>query len=1020
LGLVAREEGGAVTLANGRIELRVDLKRGLSITSVRALPGGENAVSQLDLTFPINRKGNFEAQRTGKVRDCTHGVRNGKAVFAGTVELTRYTVRETIVIGRDEGWATVTCVLEVREAPAAHVVCPILFLDDAHRMGAVLHDEKVGEGFRLKRRKFLDAVRIRDCGHLLAPLDQQGRPLLALVLPALTGHEPDETLYEGLAYPGSLYVRRRVAAPKAGDVVTWTYHLLAPRREDLEQEVLQSLRELVPGARYDNLARTPFTLETGKVKPYLDLVAKPGEGGLALAGDGKPRFSILVAEDANIAEQTVARELAADLGAIIGAEPVVAPETAAPAGPRIHVGGTAAGLALRKRRLAEESSDGAFCLEVTDKQVCAVGRTDVATSYAADRFLEMLGVRRFHRDRLGTVLPSLPDLTVKPVAVVDRPVMAFRAFPRRQGGNAVYCPATYARRMAERVEKAKWSGHLFYCQGHSETPFLPAAECFEEHPEYYALLGGDRADKRRKGVKAHVCSSNPEVWRQYARNVAACCRKYPFLKLFLFFSDDHGFGYCECPRCQALYGPGTAAHAQPSFGRHSDLWHGFVADVATHLKGLAPGVVLGPGAYQTYQIPPVTRRFPSDNAVYLAVMQSEDVGRAMNDPNATANLWRNRVLNEWRDLACLRVCYMYYNKIMWYDLPNPTYRKAAHDWRYYREIGIQGCTSQWSPSHKFIYPAVKKLLWNPDCDVDLLLDDYCEKMYGEAGPTVRKYYDRLERGFLGREVVLNAEAYALDVFTPELMGDCRRLLDQAKAAPPTDPSCRERLDILSVSFAHYELVIAALAAVRDLRTNTAADRAGSLAAGADAAFKALDAHHRKLLEARTPLSASCHRAVMNQYAPVIRAALKNARLAGKKELIRVPRNWKFRLDPDGIGLTEKWQAQSHDDRDWQTIPIGIPWEQALRRPYDGVAWYRVSVRAPEELRGKPVRLYFGGVDGRTTVYLNGELLGENTHWNKDFEFDVSAKLEYGRDNVIAVRVHDLANAGGIFRPVLIH
>ena len=1015
----AHEQEGVVILANGRIELQVDLKAGLSITSVRALPNGVNTVKLLDLTFPVDRKGGFEAQRQGQVRDCTYAVRNGNAVLTGMVERQRYTVRETIVVGNDEPWATVTCALDILEPPVGHIVCPILFLNDAHRMTGMLHDEKVENGFETKTTPFLDAVRVRDCGHLMAPVDAGGRPLLALLLPTLAGYEPDDTLYEGLAYSGALYVRRRLQVPAAGDVITWTYHVLAPRHDGAQGEILQSLRELVPGARYGTRSEVPFSLETGNVVPYTDIVARPGERGLTLARDGKPLFSIVVPGDANTAEQLVAAELAADLGTIIGVKPAVTPETASTEGVSICLGRTRAGLELRGRLLAHESSDGAFCVQVTEEMVCAVGRTDVATSYAADRLLEMLGVRRFHEDPLGIVMPSCPDLTVKPVEVVDRPKMAFRAFGRRYGGNAVYCPSTYPRRMAERLEQAKWSGHLFYCQGHSETRFMPAAELFEEHPEYYALLGGDRADKRKQGVRAHLCTTNPEVPAHFAQRVAACHRTYPFLRLFLLFSDDYGFGYCDCLTCRTLYGPGTVSYGQPSFGRHSDLWHGFVADVAAQLKGLAPEVAMGSGAYQTYQLPPVTRQFPHGNAVYLAVMQSEDVGRAINDPNATANVWRHRVLKEWQQLACLRVCYMYYNKIIWFDLPNPTYRKAAHDWRYYRTIGIQGCTSQWSRSHKFIYPAVRKLLWNPDYDVDLLLDDYCATMYGAAGPVVRNYYDRLEQAFLGREVILSAGAYALGVFTPELMSDCRRLVDRATATP-VDSACSKRLAVLADSFAYYERVIAVLSAVRELQANTIPDRAEALAAAAETALEALDAHYRERPAKGVPLSDSTHRAVLNAYTPVVRSALKNASITGGRELIPVPKQWKFRLDPDAVGLLRNWQMGGHDDTDWQGIPIGISWEEALGRPYDGVAWYRVSISVPERLRGTPVRLYFGGVDGRTTVYLNGELLGENTEWDKDFEFDISAQLRYGRNNVIAVRVHDLANAGGIYRPVLIH
>lgn len=1019
-GLVAEEKDGVAILANNRIEVRADMTRGLTITSVRALPDGENAVNAIDLTFPISRKGNFEAQRSGKVRDCTHGVRNGKVLLEATVECRRYTVRETIAIGKNQPWATVTCTLEIREPPTGNIVCPILFLNDAHRTGGFLHDLKVGDGFRIKRTAFMKVVRLPDCGHLLAPLTGDGPPLLAFVLPTLPGYEPGAALYEGFAYPNSLFVRRQIDAPKAGDTVTWTYHILALEKGASDERIVQSVRQLVPGTSYETGGGRPFALKTGSVPPYTNIVAGRDEDGFVLARGGKPQCGIVIPTDANIAEETVAGELAADLGTIIGSEPAVKRETDATAGSAIYIGRTRPGRDLIARRLASESSDGAFCLQVAADRICAVGRTDVATSYAADRLLESIGVRRFHADPLGTIMPSLPDLAIRAIELLDRPALPFRAFGRRRGGNAVRCPIKYPRPMAARAGQAKWSGHAFYWMTHSEDYLMPAAEYFEKHPDYYALLGGERADERKKGVRAHLCTTNPDVSLQFARNVAAYHLKYPFLRLFMFFADDYAFGYCGCPTCRARYGPGTASYARPFAGRHSDLWHDFIGDVAKHLKKLAPRVVAGSAAYQTYQLPPESRHYDRDNAIYLAVMQNEDVGRAINDPNATANLWRHRILKEWCELASPRICYMYYDKHIWFNLPNPTYRKAAHDWRQYRSMGIDGCTSQWSSSHKFIFPAVRKLLWNPDYDVDLMLDDYCAKMYGGAAPMVREYYERMEQGFLGKEVILNADAYALQVFTPGLMGDCRKLIDQARAAHVADPDCKKRLDILADSFAYYELVVAVLSAARDVQLKTSPGRAGPLAARAETALGALEARYQDLRKKAVPLTGVAHRAVLGAYTPMVRSALKIAKCAGDKEAISVPKLWKFRLDPQAVGLARNWQSPTHDDRDWRTIPIGVPWEKALGKPYDGVAWYRVSITPPAALKGKTVRIYFGGVDGQTTVYLNGELIGENMHWNQDFEFDVSKKLKYGRNNVIAVRVHDLANAGGIYRPVLFH
>jgi beta-galactosidase len=111
------------------------------------------------------------------------------------------------------------------------------------------------------------------------------------------------------------------------------------------------------------------------------------------------------------------------------------------------------------------------------------------------------------------------------------------------------------------------------------------------------------------------------------------------------------------------------------------------------------------------------------------------------------------------------------------------------------------------------------------------------------------------------------------------------------------------------------------------------------------------------------------------------------------------------------------------------------WQTLGRSPdYIGVAWYRTEIFAPIEWRTQFVRVEFEAVSHTATVYLNGKQIGE--HKGKpytSFIFDVSGALQYGKLNMLLVRVdntysetmlpraksYDWANDGGIIRPVSI-
>ena len=141
----------------------------------------------------------------------------------------------------------------------------------------------------------------------------------------------------------------------------------------------------------------------------------------------------------------------------------------------------------------------------------------------------------------------------------------------------------------------------------------------------------------------------------------------------------------------------------------------------------------------------------------------------------------------------------------------------------------------------------------------------------------------------------------------------------------------------------------------------------------------------------------------------------------------LPEQWLFKTDPDDVGQRESWYSLELDDGDWVRLPVPSAWEKTIGA-YDGYGWYRARFRVPGGVEGKAMVLKFRGVDEQAWVYLNGELLGERTArstgkgvgeiWDKPFGIPVPAgRLRPGDENILAVRVHDSAYAGGLFGAV---
>ena len=112
-------------------------------------------------------------------------------------------------------------------------------------------------------------------------------------------------------------------------------------------------------------------------------------------------------------------------------------------------------------------------------------------------------------------------------------------------------------------------------------------------------------------------------------------------------------------------------------------------------------------------------------------------------------------------------------------------------------------------------------------------------------------------------------------------------------------------------------------------------------------------------------------------------------------------------------------ARSYDDHDWETVRL--PHDYAVIQDldagednYNGYlsrknCWYRRYFYLPENLDGKRLMLHFGGVSGKSEIYLNGCLLKRSDSSFCDLCVDISDYACVGTDvNVLAVRlVHDV-------------
>lgn len=484
---------------------------------------------------------------------------------------------------------------------------------------------------------------------------------------------------------------------------------------------------------------------------------------LLLAENGAARLPIVVARDAAESTRQVAAELAEYLGRITGAkfDVTTGDET------RGIVLGTLAQYpdpGLNEALAIRDGVDGreAFAIRTEPDRLRLIGATELGASHAAFRFLESLGCRWFFPAPEWTVVPQQPALAVQ-VNETDRPTILSRRiwwgygfFDRREGR----CQADYeawARHNRMAMSRQIWCGHAW------QSIIGDNRAAFDEHPEYLALVKGERRGPQ-------MCVSNPAVRQVAIEWALSQLRRRPELDMVSLETSD-GSDHCECESCQKL-------------GNISERAFGLANEAARAIAKEFPGKMVGMYAYNDHCEPP---SFPLEPNVYVQSTAGFIRGRYTFDE--LMEIWPKQCRN--------MGFYEYFSVWLWdFDMP-PGGRGAdvkliCQRMRKYAALGATSvdCESgnNWGLHGRGYYVA-NRLLWNPGTDVDALLADFYEQAFGPAAAVVQRYYERLDPG---NDPLLSEH----------LLGLALRDLDEASRLAKNRPDVLARLDHLK-QYQHY-------------------------------------------------------------------------------------------------------------------------------------------------------------------------------------------------------------------------
>lgn len=485
-----------------------------------------------------------------------------------------------------------------------------------------------------------------------------------------------------------------------------------------------------------------------------------------LFAQGASEYVIAVDPSASESEAWAAKELQHWLAEISGVTlPLVAPGEVGEK-PVIAIGWNDLTAKLAEESAeAPEPHDESFIYHNNGANIAIYGGSQRGTMYGVMAFLENeLGVR-FYTPQV-TVAPKREKYTFRFVRFSDKPGIRVR--------NVFYHEAfdpTWAARnrsngaMGTRVQpggvEGYWSVHTFY-------PLLPPEEFFATKPEWYSLIDGKRTHDR-----AQLCLTNPEVLDKLTERLKERIRENPD-NLIYCVSQNDWHGACECDNCQAI---ATAEESEAG----PVVW--FVNQVAERVKDEFPDKYIGTLAYQYTRKPPKTIK-PLDNVVIRFC--SIECCFAHDFLSCPQNVSFVEDMKGWAKIAKNIYIWDYVVNFSNYVMPFPNFavlQSNIQTLRDHNAIGIMEQAAYQSRGGDFSELKaylISKLLWNPEAEVEPIINDFMYGFYGRSGQYIREYFD-LAQGLVSKDTHFDIWIPATnELFNENFVKEAGKIFDEAE------------------------------------------------------------------------------------------------------------------------------------------------------------------------------------------------------------------------------------------------
>lgn len=464
---------------------------------------------------------------------------------------------------------------------------------------------------------------------------------------------------------------------------------------------------------------------------WIFLIHSLGMGNESLDINQLKDWKIVVAGDAIPSERYAADEFRSLLKQAVGIDlPIVSsidtPDRAVLVGP-----GAASMAGVISGGFGEEE----VYLKITPNKIVLAGGRPRGTLYAVYEFMEReLGVRFLTFDH--TYFPPNPTGIIPCEEYIYRPPFLYRwsyykeVDDRHDFAARLHINTTPTEEQYGGVTRQRLISH-------SLGELLPVEKYGKDHPEYYAMVDGER--KLVVDYDApEVCSTNPEVAEVVAENVMRELEAHPDWVNIAVSQNDND-AYCRCPKCEEVN-----QREETPMGSHMLL----VNAVAERVEKKYPNIKIGTLAYWYTRKPPKTIVPRPNVQVQLCSIECCTL-HAIDDPNCVQNQSFCQDMEGWGKICKNIFVWNYNNNFFYYDLPFANFRSIGPNIRFFQKNNTKGLFMQANAYGNngdmcdLRNYLISRCLWNPSLNDQEVIEEFCRLHYGKAADAILEYVGKL-------------------------------------------------------------------------------------------------------------------------------------------------------------------------------------------------------------------------------------------------------------------------------------